>query len=408
MKKIIIIVILVLFLSINVSNVYANTEKYGCTMRSARCGDENEVINTMNIAKETYELYDYSTNNLTDPSEMTFLSNVMGKQIQLYWCHGRARDLIALENFGLKTGNSSNENVGSSENPWYIYAYSINQFDWDDKLLITLASCNIAMVEDPDYSLACNIAESGANMVVGWYTELNQESGPDWLDNYHRWLADGYTVQEAIEYANSRFYVYTNVRNNILYHNGSIKNLAGEEWIQLSSRNNISMDSNIVPLNQEIMKNDIESVLTQYDSTFNLQNFEKQEETCSYVKNVDTNEYTKVSKYIDYVEKIGDFYTNSAYIVELDELNKVRKIYDNTVDASTIMMLRNDTTTVSDNTKEYYIQKARANIEDTDLIIDEEVKLQWDLNENKKYIYIELIMKEMDINSTYSYKYELN
>ena len=72
------------------------------------------------------------------------------------------------------------------------------------------------------------------------------------------------------------------------------------------------------------------------------------------------------------------------------------------------MMLRNDTTTVSDNTKEYYIQKARANIEDTDLIIDEEVKLQWDLNENKKYIYIELIMKEMDVNSTYSYKYELN
>ena len=156
------------------------------------------------------------------------------------------------------------------------------------------------------------------------------------------------------------------------------------------------------------MKNDIESVLTQYDSTFNLQNFEKQEETCSYVKNVDTNEYTKVSKYIDYVEKIGDFYTNSAYTAELDESNKVRKIYDNTVDASTIMMLRNDTTTVSDNTKEYYIQKARANIEDTDLIIDEEVKLQWDLNENKKYIYIELIMKEMDVNSTYSYKYELN
>lgn len=409
-KKFLIVMVMILIFNFTIISYASTLSLYGGTIVSSRCGFSFEVENSMEKAKETYEAYGYSTNNVIDPSELTFLSNVMGKQIQLHWCHG-GYNQFAYDDVGMKTGNTVyNWTVRfPGDNEYTVLpSYGVNYFDWDDKLLVTLACCEVATLDEPDYSISCEISQYGADMVVGWYTLFNNLSGADWIDHYHDWLADDYTVLEAIEYANSKFYLANNVKNNILYHHGSIKNLAGEEWTVLSSMDNISMDTNVVPLNQEIKKSDVENVLTQYDSTFNLQNFEEQEETCSYVKNVDTNEYTKISKYIDYVEKIGDFYTNSAYTVELDESNKVRKIYDNTVDASTIMMLRNDTTTVSDNTKEYYIQKARANIEDTDLIIDEEVKLQWDLNENKKYIYIELIMKEMDVNSTYSYKYELN
>ena len=96
----------------------------------------------MNKAKETYEDYGYSTTCVTDPSELTFLSNVVGKQIQLHWCHG-AYDQLVYNDVGMKIGPTEYKHeVPLKENLTIIIpSYSVDDFDWSDKLLITLASC---------------------------------------------------------------------------------------------------------------------------------------------------------------------------------------------------------------------------------------------------------------------------
>ena len=76
--------------------------------------------------------------------------------------------------------------------------------------------------------------------------------------------------------------------------------------------------------------------------------------------------------YIDYVYKIGDFITNSAYTVILDSNDKILSINDNTIkkDDNVDVFLLSDNFTVSDSQRTHNIQKAQNNYDDKSIIED--------------------------------------
>ncbi|MBR3696964.1 MAG: hypothetical protein IKM97_01635 [Clostridia bacterium] len=233
-------------------------------------------------------------------------------------------------------------------------------------------------------------------MVVGWYTGLSTVSAPSWLDNYHDKIASGETIATAINYANSQTYLYNNVKNTHLCYN-SISALSNgdlpDNLSNVEDNNNIlsSMTSK-----ENYGKDDVENVIKSYDSSFNKDKYQKIISDGFYLTDVNTGETIKSKSYIDYVLKIGDYTTNSGYTIVLDSDDKVEAIYDNTIDGDfeKINSENNSYFSISNSDKEFYLNKARASIENSDKIKNEEISFYYDIENDKKGAYVVITLDE--------------
>lgn len=388
-------------------------------MRSARCGDKNEVLSTLNKACSAYNTLGYSSASFTDPSSLLFFSNVLSRNVQMFFCHGNPRDIV-FEDTGLSVDGTGTRAMefpeGDTKN---IEFFSMYDVDWSSKKLVTLASCNSAgmgwdIVENDPYSgfggIASQISAEGAQMTIGWYNKLNSESGPDWLDHFHAKLQTGARVSEAVNYANSKFYVYGNVRDNYYFY-WSDTALTISESNSLSTNVLVKENENILKLNNN--KNtynvtQIENVIKLYDTNFETDNYEKQISSGGYSKNMSNGVVTKNNRYIDYIEKIGDFVTNSAYTVEIDENDNIVAVYDYTKNLNNNIRTTNNVEyTITDEQKNYYLELAKSNIANVNDIVSENIKFVYDLDESKKYVYIDIDLNDnYDVNNIF-YKYEI-
>lgn len=406
------ITVLVLFAT---TVIYASTsELTGCTLRSSRCGDDAEVQTAMLTAKLAYDMRGYDTHSLTNPSSLLTLSNAIANNVQLYFCHGNS-DMVTFEEGGLTVNPSGYYAITFPEdgnNPVNLYFHSINSIDWTNKKLITLASCNSGGNGTASQdSIAYKMANLGAQMVVGWYTGLNNESGPDWLNHYHDKLAQGATVQEAISYASSQFYVYGNVRNTHLCYN-TISALSDENISTISTNDTEEINNKNILLEKDISQFNAsyaEELIKMDNSNFNIDNYEKRISEGSYSSDISTGIVQKEESYIDYVLKMGDFITNSAYTVVLDNNNNIKEINDYTKNTVSAISINSDVNEfyISDEQTNYYLDKAKANITHQEDIEKIDIEFYYDLDENKKYAYVSITLNDnYDIQTEY-YKYEI-
>lgn len=96
--------------------------------------------------------------------------------------------------------------------------------------LITFAGCNTAGGNKNGGSTSTNnnivkrAVDRGADVAVGWTTTVSAGSHTNWLKRYNNALADGKSVSQAINAANSYIYLPgSGVKNVKYYGNGNVK-----------------------------------------------------------------------------------------------------------------------------------------------------------------------------------------
>ena len=275
----------------------------------------------------------------------------------------------------------------------------------------------------------------------------------DWTDRYNQQLGAGVGVYDATKYANSFSYLLGNEKDNVVYaqidpnlkigkYGNSSKNSlnprietfndikqskANYIKIQDVTASNVnlakdkSMDErNILSDNSQNLvasTYNIDNAIKNVYNNFNKENYIVEKHTSSAI-NVNTNEVIHQSTYYDYKLKIGDFLTDAAFTVLVED-NKIEAIYDNNVDIekqeellknSANMKISVDDVTLSD-----IDNKAIKNIEekynDKVSITDKDYTYYYDIENDKKYI-IGSYETELQIDNNVAtaidnYKYEI-
>ncbi|MFG6318544.1 MAG: hypothetical protein K1W33_01575, partial [Clostridia bacterium] len=118
----------------------------------------------------------------------------------------------------------------------------------------------------------------------------------------------------------------------------------------------------------------------------------------------------KENGYVNYYMKLGDFITNSGYVVTLDNNNNVEKIYDSTTTrASKLLHIDNkDNFKIEESDRQYYIDLAKSNVKNNEAIIGEKIVFFYDINKDEKKVYVTLNFDDTYAKSieTYTYSYD--
>lgn len=398
----------IIFLSITLivittTVIYAVSNSKGravAMLNTERGGIVSEGENSMQKAKNTYDSKGYDTSILINPSPLTVLSNSISSKVQLYCCHGNT-GLLEFPNGGICLGPTFTSSNGKE-------FYSIDNVDFSGAKLITLAACRTAGAESSSSSsIASQLVTKGAQMTIGWYGEVNPFSLPDWLDNFHKELDNGYDPLVAVNKANGEYYFNGNVRNTLFSYR-SISTLSEGNTIEISEAQKNILKSDI---KEKLSEEQIELKIKENNLSFDTNSYEKTYSEGVYTFNAETNEMKHINSYLDYTLKIGDYLTNSGYTVVINNDGTVEQIIDNTIKSANQlnkMSISEKNYRVEEKDAMYYISQAKQNITNQSDIINEEIKFYYDLETNKKTAVVTLkVADEVTDFKLYSYDFEI-
>lgn len=292
----------------------------------------------------------------------------------------------------------------------------VDSVNWSKTNLVILGGCNTAKEDGITESIASKIYEKGADAVIGFKDSILMSSLEDWCVNFFEMLKIS-PLKTSFNYANSQFYEDTRVTKSKLYCEGNIFIGSPADTNNLKKNttlNNLDKQKKYYP-NKDIMfytQDDISNVsefLKTKNKNFDISNYDIKINDSFY------NDEVIKTIYLEYV--IGDFYTNSGYIVILEN-NKIKEIIDNSVELNLneeeleeIEQYR-----LSEEKLLEYKDKAKNEIlSNNNILIDEEeqsIKLIYDIKENKKYISIIYKIKDKETFESNAYslidvKYEI-
>lgn len=358
------------------------TEYASVISSSELSGWESEMATTLDVARLCYQHRGYKVFQLKDPEPLTLLSNLTSSRVQLFYCHG-GTDFVQFPTCGIWLGES-NQVVNGRE------FYPAKNVDWRNKKLVTLAACKTAGNGSPDsFAIAQQIAELGAQATIGWYSKIWTFSSCDWLDNFHDRIYKGYSPLDSVAYANSKIYAFPTIKDNTI----SYRTLSALSEDSIMSQAEFNSDDNLLAVNEigTLNVSQSENLIKKNNSDFDINQYEKQVSEGLYVYNVETGETKKLYGYVDYNLKVGDFISNSGYTVVLDENDNILQIVDNTVDIQNeISRKSSNYYSISNLDDNYYLEKARSQLSDQDVILNEDIVFGYDVNTNKKYAYVNL------------------
>lgn len=397
------VLLLIIFIIIIISTVVfasTTTNKNFCVLQATNLGgSRTEQDLALEYARNVYMSNGYTTNWLVDPSALLISANAAGNQFQLYFCHGNT-GIVEFPAGGLCTGSSFyNSQTNQTFN-------SIEGIDWSNKELVVLAACKTAGDGSFDEnSITYEITVAGAQMTIGWFKQVYSFSTPDWLNNFHDYLADGYNALEAMNYANSFIYLSNNTKDNAAVYYTPPTIVENIRNIKIKNERNILSSEEIGKYDE----NKVFDLIKKYDESFDVNNYEKSISEGLYCYNIEKKEKEYVEKYIDFKLKIGDFITKSGYTVVLNNSNKIIEILDNTiVDIEEVKKYNEDLVSVNCEKSVEFINRAKKELKTDKKIIDEESLYYYDIEGNKKYIYITLEIEDEILGSRLeSFVYEI-
>lgn len=296
---------------------------------------------------------------------------------------------------------------------------------WDaDTILVIYASCEGAGSNGYNNanSVARKTAQRGADVVIAWRSTINSESTGQWTKRYNDALASGYTVIQAMDYANSYSYEDDRVpQNSTIIHHGdtsikigkyrsaSIKEDRSTSVKEIREKDNLLLKSKTKLSNKTNNNNNLEYVYSVIQETypeFNKENYIISKGTSQSI-NENTGEIEE-TEYINLKLKIGEFETLSGFTVKVKN-NNIEAIYDNTIDFSKetrILKQINSLHTNKLNTNAIEALKNSASTKllksynnNVDINTDEiTYKYIYDINTDKKYISFSIKSTTGDIS----------
>lgn len=413
-------VLLMIIILINSSNVVLGRDNYAIGIGSVE-GD----IDTRQCVAEAITAYNragYRVYGVANPGKQHLWEQLYA-DVQFFNCHG-SEEWVITANSGIIVG--SDKKYGNKD------CIGTDTVHWDaDTILVIYASCEGAGSNGYNNanSVARKTAQRGADIVMAWRSKINSESTKLWTGYYNNALANGYTVIQAMDYANSFEYEDDRVpQNSTIIHHGDtsikigkyrsagVEEVRPEDNLLLKSRMRLSNDTNNNSLEY------IYSVIKENYPEFDEKNYIMSRGNAQSI-NENTGEIEE-TEYINLKLKIGEFETLSGFTIKIKN-NIIEAIYDNTIDFSkeknilkqknvlqTNNFSKNNIETLKDRACNELLEAYNNNIN----VNQDEItyKYTYDINTNKKYI--NFIIKSTigniatnEIATAYdTIKYELN
>lgn len=251
------------------------------------------------------------------------------------------------------TGKTGPEyNVFIVNNAGYQYGpnngmMGIGWFNLSKVKFIMFQACNTA---NQSYSnnITAYAQSRGAKTTVGWKTIIYRNAAADWQNRFWPRVVAGYTVQQAVDYANSFTYSTSSIVQNRVY--GTTDAVINSAVLSLNRTviNEKSSDPREYVINQNIdsaTKTSKEMIIGNLIKQYVNKDFIN----ADYIVKVDQAESNEDVKTIyNYVLVINGIETNIGYTVFANaDSSKITKIYDNTqnIDVSTIKSKANSIST---------------------------------------------------------------
>ena len=264
--------------------------------------------------------------------------------------------------------------------------------------LYIFAGCETAQ---GTFNISNEVYESGAKATIGFTTEVEVDSQYQWLNRFNNCIALGYTIQNALNYANSFNYSNNNCKNYRIYGNGgqvlkrttstAVVNTLAAEDATVSKVSNAEINiSNVTN------KEKVEKIIRECFPDFAFNDFEI---------DIAINSDDKAT--LTVIEKIGDFVTQNAYVL-FYENGKITKVYDRTVkelSVGEVSTYRSAATTIN---KQQAFALAAEKVNDYYTITEQTGKAMLDVETGEKYYMVyTTISTEQGAKSVMSYKYSL-
>lgn len=271
----------------------------------------------------------------------------------------------------------------------------IQNYNMSNVKLFVLDACETAMGTT---NIAKTIYDDGALASLGWTTEVGVDCMYQWKLKFNNCIALGYTISGAINYANSFDYGDNSCKNYRLYGNGN------QVLKRTSSRSTASTvqsidDNKSVKLNSLFSKNNInnkvkiEEIIKKAYPNFNFNNFEI--------------EVSADESVITVIEKVGEFYTNNAYVL-FYENGEITDVYDRTVGSTSNTIIECCSNPIQETSKEAALTNAIKNINDKYTVVKQKGKAMLDIETGEKYYMVYTTVQiESGEKSVMSYKYAL-
>ena len=312
--------------------------------------------------------------------------------VQCFLCHGN-QDCVVTAISGIVAG--SDRMYGNKD------CIGTDSVHWDaDTILVIYGSCQGAGDNGVinKNSVGYKTAFRGAQVVMAWRSSVNIPNLEKWTKYYNNRLADGYSVIQAMDYANSFSYTDSRVPQNstIIHH--------GDTGIKIGKYRNIT-ENQIRPEDNLLLKaktrtvissNDVNAIYNVIKETypdFDENNYIITRGNSQSI-NV-TNEQVSETEYINLMLKVGEFETESGFTVRAED-GIVEAIYDNTIDFKKEAMLTkqkapmmaNCTETELQELKDEAIQKILSAYNNNVSINTDDVtyKYFYDIETEKKYV----------------------
>ena len=190
---------------------------------------------------------------------------------------------------------------------------------------------------------------------------------------------------------------------------------------EVNTENNRNILDNNLLERKTVNKDNITEIIKENNKNFNINDYEVRERDGGIITNIQTGEVKYAPKYIDYQLKIGDFYTEAGYTVEIVN-NEVIAIYDNNIDLERQNLALKNIEEFKNNNENIKLQLENEainglrikNREMENVITSEKIDNSiyfYDIKENKKYLMVNVESKisnnGYDSYAVETIKYEL-
>ena len=290
-------------------------------------------------------------------------------------------------------------NLAVSDNSnLYNYINPANYVGGGKVKLMVFAGCETAKGTN---NITKRTKDYGALATIGWTILVGDESMYQWSNKFNNCIALGYTIQNAINYANSFNYGDNTCKSYKLYGNGSqvLKRTTSTAAINTLAAEDASVSkvSNAeINISNVTSKSKVEKIIRDCFSDFAFNDFE-----------IDVAISGDDKATLTVVEKIGDFVTQNAYVL-FYENGKITKIYDRTVRELSVSSINTYSTTAPTINKQHAFSLAAEKVDDYYTITEQKGKAMLDVETGERYYMVyTTICTEQGAKSVVSYKYSL-
>ena len=388
--KLLIAFILIIFIFITTSRVYGSFNMYAYV---AAVNGESDAIIALNNVSSRLNNMNYVTITSVAPTYEQFDGYISGTNVKRLnsslLCligHANPYSLYVQYNTGKDVSISTYATaIGPS-----IGRKSVNDIRLNGTRLVVYAGCSTAA--QLTTGLTDRTVANGASCSLGWNDSVSTNNMTQWLTYFFKYLDDGCTIEQANIMTCSKYYDdirvkdlrYSGMVDFTIQRPGATRNIQLEEFFTPIKYNN----KKIAFTNDELSLENINNFIKTKNNKF------KEEDYIINISSFGNNNYS-----ISYKLKIGNFITNSEYVVSIYKGNVVDVAEYNTNLNLNQTLKNNLIQNVEENNNTNNIKQLAINSINIDniTVVEQDYDYYYDVVQNKKYVRVYTTYKLNDL-----------